>query len=143
MEFGTYITPFCAYFEEGFHPLFQDKYNGVIVNAINDFGEGHFAIRKPRDRFYESLPKFIKKLFPRKSVMYKNRSEKLYQLRFCDEEFTIEIVADMKNPSCKKLNFDMDTYLDLKHTLPDFLEKVGFKFDVAYDKGSNMSLVFE
>ena len=141
MQFNSYITPFCAYFEEGFAPLFREKYKGVIVNAINDSGEGHFAIRKPIT-FWFKLPKFIKHMFPYKWVMYKNRKEKLHQLRFRDHELTVEMVADTQNSSYKKLTFDLDTYLDLKQNLPPFLELVGFKFDTL-DHGGDITLMFD
>lgn len=42
---NCYTSTHSVYFEGGFHPSFQDRYNGVIVNARSEGGYGHFAIR--------------------------------------------------------------------------------------------------
>ena len=141
MNFDSYITSHCAYFKDGFDYGFQKNYKGVIVNGINDFNEGHFAIRKPIT-FWFKLPKFIQKMFPYRWIMYKNRIEKMYQLIFKDSEYSIEMIADLKNPSYKKLTFDFDTYWDLKENLPDFLKTVGFKFNET-DSEDNLVIEFE
>ena len=118
------VSPYAAYFEEGFNPGFREKYKGVIVNACHDSGYGHFAIRKPTH-------KVKGKLCPRVWVMWKNRRERWYGLSFSDADHSIEIDADMKNPSSKKLKFDKDTYEDLKEHIPEFLEMIGFKFETC------------
>ena len=118
------VSPYAAYFEEGFNPGFREKYKGVIVNACHDSGYGHFAIRK-------TTRKVKGKTSPKDWVIWKRRSEKWYGLRFSDADHSIEIDADMKNPSSKKLKFDKDTYEDLKEHIPEFLERIGFKFETC------------
>ena len=118
------VSPHAAYFEEGFNPGFREKYKGVIVNACHDSGYGHFAIRKPTRRVKG-------KLCTKVWVMWKNRRERWYGLSFSDAGHSIEIDADMKNPSSKKLKFDKDTYEDLKEHIPEFLEMIGFKFETC------------
>lgn len=133
MKFNSYLTGTCAYLEGEFFPGFQKRYKGVIVNARGYGGYGHFAIRKPIT-FWFKLPKFIKRLFPYRWIMWKNDREKMYELIFMDSSRTIEIVADMKNASCKKLTFDKDTYNDLKEHIPELLELVGYDFDTVMDE---------
>lgn len=120
-----------VYFEGGFNPGFRSKYKGVIVNACHDSGYGHFAIRK-------TTRKVKGKTSPKDWVIWKRRSEKWYGLRFSDAGHSIEIDADMdmKNPSCKKLKFDKDTYEDLKKHIPVFLEMIGFPFETCTSEGS-------
>lgn len=130
--FECYTSKHSVYFEDGFNPFFRKQYKGVIVNARSEGGYGHFAIRKPIT-FWFKLPKFIKKMFPYRWIMWKNDREKMYELCFDDPYKSIIIVADMKNHSYKQLTFDKETYEDLKENIPVFLEKIGFKFKVEKD----------
>ena len=122
-----HVSTHSVYFEGGFNPEFHKRYKGVLVNARSEGGYGHFAIRKPIT-FWFKLPKFIKKMFPYKWVMWKKDTEKMYSLIFVDSEKFIHIDADMKNNSYRTLTFDKDTYEDLKSCIPAFLESVGYKF---------------
>lgn len=136
-----YVSTHSAYFEEGFNPEFRKRYKGVLVNARGWGGYGHFAIRKPVT-FWFKLPKFIKKMFPYRWVMWKKDTEKMYSLIFVDSEKFIHIDADMKNNSYRTLTFDKDTYEDLKSCIPAFLESVGYKF--TKNEGDNgLTLNFE
>lgn len=126
---------FSVYYEGGYDFEFRKQYKGVIVNARGYGGYGHFAIRKPIAKYHNLLPKFIRKMLSGNSIMWKNDREKMHELIFTDSEKSIEIVADMKNPSCKKLTFDKNTYLDLKEHLPKFLEMVGYTFDTVEEEG--------
>jgi hypothetical protein len=139
--YDCFTSSHSVYFEGEFDLDFYKKYKGVTVNARCDGGYGHFAIRKPAT-FWFKLPKFIKKLFPYKWVMWKSDSEKLFSLDFNDWDNSISIVAAMHNSSYRKLTFDKETYDDLKSCIPIFLEHVGYKFNIV-DQGSCMSLVFE
>ena len=130
--FDCYTSSHSVYFDSGFNPFFREQYKGVIVNARSEGGYGHFAIRKPIT-FWFKLPKFIKKMFPYRWIMWKNDREKMYELCFDDPYKSIIIVADMKNPSYQQLTFDKETYEDLKENIPVFLEKIGFKFKVEKD----------
>ena len=130
--FDCYTSSHSVYFDSGFNPFFREQYKGVIVNARSEGGYGHFAIRKPIT-FWFKLPKFIKKMFPYRWIMWKNDREKMYELCFDDPYKSIIIVADMKNPSYKQLTFDKETYEDLKENIPVFLEKIGFKFKIEKD----------
>ena len=125
---------FSVYYEGGFDSEFHKHYNGVIVNARGKGGYGHFAIRKPVTLWFK-LPKFIKRLFPYKWIMWKNDREKMYALHFNDVSNSITIDADMKNHSFRCLTFDKNTYEDLKEHIPDFLGTVGFSFDTVVDEG--------
>ena len=138
---NCFTSTHSVYFEGGFNPEFHKKYKGVLVNARNDAGYGHFAIRKPVT-FWFKLPKFIKKMFPYKWVMWKKDTEKMYSLWFNDYEKSINIIADMHNSSYNKLTFDKATYEDLKKCIPSFLEHVGYKFNTNVEDG-NLMLVFE
>lgn len=136
-----YVSTHSAYFEGGFNPDFHKKYKGVIVNARSEGGYGHFAIRKPVT-FWFKLPKFIKKMFPYKWVMWKKDTEKMHSLIFVDSQKSIHIDADMKNCSYRTLTFGKDTYEDLKSCIPAFLESVGYKF--TKNEGDNgLTLNFE
>lgn len=126
-------SEFAVYYEGGFDSLFQKHYNGVIVNARGDGGYGHFAIRKPVT-FWFKLPKFIKRMFPYKWIMWKNDREKMYSLCFDDVYHSIIIDADMKNGSFRQLSFDKNTYQDLKEHIPEFLEMVGYTFDTVVEE---------
>ena len=130
--FDCFTSSHSVYFEEALDTEFRKQYKGVIVNARGYGGYGHFAIRKPIT-FWFKLPKFIKKMFPYRWIMWKNDREKMYELCFDDPYKSIIIVADMKNPSYKQLTFDKETYEDLKENIPVFLEKIGFKFKVEKD----------
>lgn len=129
-------SAYSVYFEGPFDAEFREQYKGVIVNARGYGGYGHFAIRKPVRKSYKLLPKFVRKMFPCKWVMWKNDREKMYELHFNDPDKSVSIVADMKNPSCKKLTFDKSTYMDLKEHIPEFLEIVGYVFDTVEEDGS-------
>lgn len=136
-----HVSTHSVYFEGGFNPEFHKRYKGVLVNARSEGGYGHFAIRKPIT-FWFKLPKFIKKMFPYKWVMWKKDTEKMYSLIFVDSEKFIHIDADMKNNSYRTLTFDKDTYEDLKSCIPAFLESVGYKF--TKNEGDNgLTLNFE
>ena len=124
-----------VYYEGGFSPEFRARYKGVVVNARGYGGYGHFAIRKPIVKYRNWLPKFVRKKFPSKCVMWKNDREKMYELHFVDSDKSISIVADMKNPSLKKLTFDKGTYMNLKEHIPEFLETVGYTFDTVEEDG--------
>ena len=132
---------FSIYFEGQFPGYFQRVYKGVVVNARGYWGYGHFAIRKPIT-FWFNLPRFIKRLFPYKWVMWKNDREKLNRLFFNDHDRSISIDAEMTNPSCRKLTFDKNTYNELKENIPDFLKEVGYKFKTDV-KDDVMTLIFE
>ena len=121
---------YSIYFEGGFPGYFRDVYNGVVVNARGYRGHGHFAIRKP-NTFWCRLPKFLKRLFPYRWVMWKN-----------DRDRSISIDAEMKNPSCRLLTFDRRTYSELKENIPVFLKEVGYKFETVVNDDV-MTLVFE
>lgn len=138
---NCYTSSRSVYFEGGFNPSFQNRYNGVIVNARSEGGYGHFAIRKPIT-FWFKLPKFIRKMFPYKWIMWKNDREKMYSLCFDDPYKSIIIDADMRNHSSKQLTFDKKTYEDLKKNIPIFLEMVGYKFKIEKDDCCT-TLIFE
>lgn len=139
--FDCFTSSHSVYFVEAVDLDFRKKYKGVIVNAHNHSGYGHFAIRKPHT-FWFSLPSFIKKMFPYKWVMLKNSREKMTQMKFWDGDNSIEIEGDINNPSCRKLTFDKETYDDLRACIPAFLEKVGYKFHTI-NQGSHLNLMFE
>ena len=132
---------YSIYFEGGFPGYFRDVYNGVVVNARGYRGHGHFAIRKP-NTFWCRLPKFLKRLFPYRWVIWKNDREKMYRLIFNDRDRSISIDAEMKNSSCRLLTFDRHTYSELKENIPVFLKEVGYKFETVV-KDDVMTLVFE
>jgi len=111
------------------------------VNARSEGGYGHFAIRKPITLWFK-LPKFIKKMFPYKWVMWKNDREKMFSLYFNDYDRSVNIVAAMTNPSYRKLTFDKATYADLKACIPPFLEHVGYRFTKKTDD-DGLTLTFE
>lgn len=138
---NCYTSSHSVYFEGGFNPAFRKHYNGVIVNARSESGYGHFAIRKPIT-FWFKLPKFIKKMFPYKWIMWKNDREKMYELCFDGPYKSVIIDADMRNSSYRQLTFDKKTYEDLKKNIPIFLEKVGYKFSVETEDDI-MTLHFE
>ena len=139
--FDCFTSSRSVYFEEAFDADFRMQYKGVIVNAHNFNGFGHFAIRKPHTIWFR-LPKFIQKMFPYKWILWKRESEKMDQLKFWDGDNSIEIFGDIKNPSCRKLTFDKETYQDLKACIPVFLKRVGYKFHTI-NQGSHLSLIFE
>lgn len=132
---------FSVYYEGEFDSEFHKHYNGVIVNARGYGGYGHFAIRKPVT-FWFKLPKFIKRMFPYKWVMWKNDREKMHALHFKDADHSISIDADMKNPSFRCLAFDRNTYEDLKENIPEFLGMVGYSFDTTVEEGG-LTLTFK
>jgi len=136
-----YVSTHSAYFEGGFNPSFHKKYKGVIVNARGYGGYGHFAIRKPIT-FWFKFPKFIKKMFPYRWIMWKKDRERMYSLYFNDYDRSVNIVAAMTNPSYRKLSFDKATYKDLKSCIPAFLFYVGYKFSVETEDDI-MTLHFE
>ena len=138
---NCYTSSHSVYFEGGFNSSFQDRYNGVIVNVRSEGGYGHFAIRKPIT-FWFKLPKFIRKMFPYKWIMWKNDREKMYELCFDGPYKSVIIDADMRNSSYRQLTFDKETYEDLKKNIPIFLEKVGYKFSVETEDDI-MTLHFE
>ena len=135
------VSSYSAYFEGAFHGGLWEQYKGVIVNARNDKGYGHFAIRKPHT-FWFKLPKFIKNLFPYKWVMVKNDREKMHQLYFNDSDRSINIVAEMLNLSYRKLTFDKKTYEDLKENVPTFLREVGYNY-LSKQDGDILTLDFD
>ena len=130
-----------VYFEGAFSPMFQHRYKGVIVNARGYGGCGHFAIRKPIT-FWFKLPRFIKKLFPYRWVMWKNDREPMTRLLFQDADRSVNVFAEMKNQSYRTLTFDQETYEDLKEHIPAFLQEVGYKFTSEENDGC-LTLVFE
>lgn len=136
-----HVSTHSAYFEDGFNPSFHKQYKGIIVNARGEGGYGHFAIRKPVT-FWFKLPKFLKKMFPYKYIMWKKDTEKMDCLSFHDDNRSINLFGEIKNPSYKTLTFDKDTYEDLKDCIPTFLESVGYKF--TKNVGDNgLTLTFE
>ncbi len=139
--FDCFTSSHSVYFEEALDTEFRKQYKGVIVNARGEGGYGHFAIRKPIT-FWFKLPKFIKRMFPYKWIMWKNDSEKMLSLRFNDYDRSITITAAMVNHSYRKLTFDKATYEDLKSCIPSFLEHVGYKFTTEVEQDS-LKLVFE
>ena len=139
--FDCFTSSHSVYFEEALDTEFRKQYKGVIVNARGYGGYGHFAIRKPIT-FWFKLPKFIRKMFPYRWVMWKKDTEKMDSLLFCDVNKSINIFADMKNKSYRTLFFDKATYEDLKEHIPSFLEHVGYKFTTEVEEDS-LTLVFE
>lgn len=133
--FDCKASAYSVYFEGGFDPDFRKRYKGVLVNGRGYGGYGHFAIRKPMSKFRNLLPKFVRKLFPIRSVIWKRDCEKMYVVIFDNAEKSIEVVADFKIPLCKKLGFDGNTYLDLKAHVPEFLEMVGYTFETVEKEG--------
>lgn len=140
LMFDCLTSSFSVYMEGAYDYDFHKLYNGVVVNARSEGGYGHFAIRKHRT-FWFKLPKFLKKIFPYRWIMWKNDREKMYELHFNDSDRSIRIVADMKNPSSKRLTFDKDTYQDLKDHIPDFLENIGYMFYTIEEEG-HLTLIF-
>ena len=141
ITFECLVSTHSVYFEEGFNPEFRKRYKGVLVNARGEGGYVHFAIRKPIT-FWFKLPKFIKKMFPYKWIMWKKDTEKMFYLYFNDYDRSVNIVAAMTNPSYRKLTFDKATYKDLKSCIPAFLLYVGYKFSVETEEDI-MTLHFE
>lgn len=139
--FDCFTSSHSVYFEEAFDSEFWKQYRGVVVNAHNSAGYGHFAIRKSHTIWFK-LPGFIKKLFPYKWIMWKNEREKMISLYFNDYDRSVNIVAAMCNPSYRKLTFDKATYEDLKACIPAFLEHVGYKFATEIECGC-LTLNFE
>ena len=139
--YDCFTSSHSVYFEGEFDTDFHKQYKGVIVNARGEGGYGHFAIRKPVT-FWFKLPKFIKRMFPYKWILYKNDREKMNLMHFDDYDHTITIFGDIMNKSYRSLSFDRDTYYDLKACIPAFLEKVGFKFKVS-ENGHTTTLMFE
>lgn len=139
--FDCFTSSYSVYFEGALDTEFRKQYKGVIVNARGYGSYGHFAIRKPIT-FWFKLPKFIKKMFPYKWILWKNDREKMYKLCFNDPYKSVIIDADMMNSSYKQLTFDKETYEDLKENIPTFLEKVGYKFSVETEDDI-MTLHFE
>ena len=139
--FDCFTSSRSVYFEGAFDAEFRKQYKGVIVNARAEGGYGHFAIRKPVT-IWSKLPKFIKKRFPYKCIMWKNDREKMYCLYFNDYDRSVNIVASMCNPSFRKLTFDKATYKDLKSCIPAFLLYVGYKFTSGIEEGC-LTLNFE
>ena len=139
--FDCFTSSHSVYFEGPLDTEFRRQYKGVIVNARGYGGHGHFAIRKPVT-FRSKLPKFIRKMFPYRWVMWKNDREQLFSLYFNDHDRSVNIVAAMCNPSYRKLTFDKETYEDLKACIPVFLQKVGYKFTTETDH-EVLTLVFE
>ena len=139
--YDCFTSSHSVYFEEAFDSEFREQYKGVIVNAQNYSEYGHFAIRKPIT-FWSKLPKFIKKIFPYKYIMLKNEKEKMYSLSFCDNNRSISITGDIKNPSFRTLTFDKHTYEDLKSCIPPFLQSVSYKFETKVNDDV-MTLIFE
>jgi len=136
-----FVSSHSVYFEGGLDLDFRKQYKGVIVNARGYGGHGHFAIRKP-STFWFKLPKFIRKMFPYKWIMWKNDREKMHYLYFNDYDRSVNITAVMTNPSYRKLTFDKATYEDLKSCIPPFLEYVGYKFTTETENDI-MTLNFE
>ena len=128
MLYDCKTSDYSVYFEGAFDASFRMRYRGVVVNACNDSGYGHFAIRKPARKVNGTVS-------PKHWVMWKNRRERWYGLSFCDAGHSIEIDADMKNRSSKKLKFGKNTYEDLKDQLPVFLEMIGFQFETCTVEG--------
>ena len=141
ITFECLVSTHSVYFEEGFNPEFRKRYKGVLVNARGEGGYGHFAIRKPIT-FWFKLPKFIRKMFPYKWIMWKKDTEKMFYLYFNDYDRSVNITAAMTNPSYRKLTFDKATYEDLKSCIPPFLKHVGYKFTEEIE-GDILSLKFE
>ena len=139
--FDCFTSSHSVYFEGALDLEFRKQYKGVIVNARGEGGYGHFAIRKP-STFWFKLPKFIRKMFPYKWIMWKNDREKMNYLYFNDYDRSINIAAEMINRSYRKLTFDKETYEDLKSCIPPFLEHVGYKFTEEIE-GDILSLKFE
>ena len=141
ITFECLVSTHSVYFEEGFNPEFRKRYKGVIVNARGYGGYGHFAIRKPIT-FWFKLPKFIKRMFPYKWIMWKNDREKMHYLYFNDYDRSVNITAEMINRSYRKLTFDKETYEDLKSCIPPFLKHVGYNFTEEVE-GDILTLKFE
>lgn len=122
-----------------------------FTSSHSVYFEGAFdgEFRKPIP-FWFKLFRFIKKVFHYKKmlpykwghIMWKNDREKMDMLYFCDINRTINIFAEMKNPSYRTLFFDKATYEDLKSCIPPFLEHVGYKFNSETDE-SGLTLDFE
>lgn len=129
-------SAYAVYYDGPFDSEFRKLYKGVIVNASTTDVYGHFAIRKHSIRIFG-------RMFPRKWVMLKNSREKMDQLKFRDSTRSVEIVADKENPSPNELVFDKNTYLELKKNIPDFLESVGFRFEVWSGDGLTELSFFE
>ena len=127
-------SEYSVYYEGGYDIEFRRHYTGVVVNARGVGGYGHFAIRKPVT-FRSKLPKFIRRMSPCKSIMWKNDREKMHALHFRDADRSITIDADMKNPTSRHLTFDRNTYWDLREHIPEFLEMVGYSFDTVAEEG--------
>lgn len=136
-----WTSAYSVYMEDAVDLEFRRQYKGVIVNARGYGGYGHFAIRKPIT-FWFKLPKFIKKLFPYRWIMWKNDREEMSRLSFIDANRSINIFACMKNPSYRTLTFDKETYEDLKSCIPVFLKHVGYKFTSEEEEG-HLVLVFD
>ena len=139
--YDCFTSSHSVYFVEAVDLDFREQYKGVVVNAHNDSGYGHFAIRKPIT-FWFKLPKFIKHMFPYRWIMYKNEKEKMDSLCFDDQFKAIIIDGDIKNKSYRNLFFDKKTYEDLKACIPAFLEHVGYKFRIEKDYNVT-TLMFE
>lgn len=139
--FDCFTSSHSVYFEEALDTEFRKQYKGVIVNARGYGGYGHFAIRKPIT-FWSKLPKFIRKMFPYKWIMWKKDKERMYSLYFNDYDRSVNIVAAMTNTSYRKLTFDKATYKDLKSCIPAFLLYVGYKFTSGIEEGC-LTLNFE
>ena len=133
--YDCFTSSHSVYFEGEFNTEFRKQYKGVIVNARGEGGYGHFAIRNPRTYWFK-LPKFIKKMFPYRWIMWKKDTEKMYNLHFDDCNRSIHIVAAMTNASYRTLTFDKATYEDLKACIPAFLHHVGYKFTTETEDDS-------
>ena len=139
--FDCFTSSHSVYFEEAYDADFRKQYKGVIVNAHNEGGYGHFAIRKPHT-IWSKLPKFIKKMFHYEWIMWKGETEKMYGLHFNNLNNSITICGNIKNDSARWMKFDKKTYEDLRDCIPAFLKHVGYEFETTTDKDS-VTLVFD
>ena len=139
--FDCFTSSHSVYFAGVVDPEFRRLYRGVVVNARNNGGYGHFAIRKPLN-FWSKLPMFIRQIFPYKWVLWKTDSTRMFSLYFNDHDRSVNIVAVTSNYSKHKLSFDKATYEDLKRCIPPFLEHVGYKFTSGIQSGF-LTLTFD
>lgn len=124
------IKQYVTFFDGPYYENFEKLYKGVIVVVDNDQADSkfmHFALRTKK----------------KKDVIYKTRKEELTKIIFDDDDLGIlcDFAKDDNNNSKKFIEFDKDTYYELKEFLPDFMKECGCVFEVK-PRETGIELIF-
>lgn len=130
-----------VYFDRPYPVGFEKNYKGVIIVVDPDLDIKDRSLCN-ENHFHLSIRNRNKK-----ETIYKTRSEDIHKIIFDGKNgkncsITCIFDRDKDNKSPETLCFPVETYIEIKENLYDFMKSLGCKFDLSFE-GCNLIFDFD